>query len=240
MKDIGMEPLDPRPMDPLDMRLDASLRRLFTPPGGIGELALRPETAPGQGRPASWPTALLAAAAAALLLWLFVRSSDPVAPRSEPASGAAGALAGLPPVGPLEECQAGEPSAVRAPDLTVLYRAMDACQRGPALQACGDEDRLAETLGATYGEEVRIRPGAAALLHGPFSSPEWPTGTILTGQADEQTAVIVAESHETLACCLSVELAEDSGLRFFTWRVGDLVLTEITPLEEPRLLEFFE
>jgi hypothetical protein len=240
MKDIGMEPLDP-----LDARLDAALRRLFAPPdksdgadgiGGLGRPAARPEAA---RRATPWAT-LPAAAAAALLVWLFVRREDPAATRSEPPSGAPARHATLPPVGPLEECRAGEPSAVRAPDLTALYRAMDACQREPALLACDDEDQLAETLGTTYGEEVRIRPGAAALLRGPFSSPEWPTGTILTGQADQQTAVLVAESHETLACCLSVQVPEDSGLRFFTWRLGDLVLTEITPLEEPRFLEFFE
>ena len=39
---------------------------------------------------------------------------------------------------------------------------------------------------------------------------------------------------------LLFELGEESELNLFTWQLGDLVLTEITPLDEPRLLGFFE
>jgi len=37
-----------------------------------------------------------------------------------------------------------------------------------------------------------------------------------------------------------MSLPEDSGLQMFHWKVGELVLTEITPLQEPQLLQYFQ
>ena len=116
---------------------------------------------------------------------------------------------------------------------------MDACQRSSAV-SCGAEDRLAERLEESYGQDMELRPEAIGLLHGPFGSPEWPTGTILTGFPENKTSVLVAERDSTLTCCMRMQLPESSGLRLFTWRVGGLVLTEITPLAEPRLIACFE
>jgi hypothetical protein len=62
----------------------------------------------------------------------------------------------------------------------------------------------------------------------------------VTGTSDDRTAVLVADRGDTLACCVSLHLPEESGLRFFNLQVGDVVLTEITPLSEPRLLPYFE
>ena len=106
--------------------------------------------------------------------------------------------------------------------------------------ACGEVDRLDHKLAAAYGEDVRLKPSAAGMLHGPYSSKEWPTGTVLAGFPEATTAVLVAERDATLSCCLDPYLAPESGLNSFTWRFGDIVVTEITPLEEPPLLDYFE
>jgi hypothetical protein len=147
----------------------------------------------------------------------------------------------LPAVGPLEDSSA-EPTAILAPDLERLYREVVECDGAttPSLMACGAADRLDSRLASTYGEHVKLKASAAGVLHGPFSSKEWPTGTILTGFPEDRTAVLVAERISTLDCCLSPRLSQESGLNLFTWQVGDLVLAEITPLEEPKLLDCFE
>ncbi len=240
-----MNESDRSPGDLLDARIDRALRRLFAPPPALDALVERararlPRT---DGRPGRAPLrrALFIGSAAAAALALLGLGAARLLGKSEPDSTPTLAVAALPPVGPLEEC-AGEPDAVRAPDLAALYRTMEAWQRSPAPPpaACNAGDRLAESLTRSYGERIELRPEAAWMLHGPFSSPEWPTGTILTGFPEERTAVLVAERDSTLACCLRMTLPEDSGLRMFTWQVGNVVLTEITPLDEPRLIECFQ
>ncbi len=231
-----------RELEALDRNIEASLRRIFAPPAGLESLverSLRPRKTRIR-RP--WRTLVLVGGAAAglLLAWLARERALERDTGLPPGSGSLvyEVASLLPPVGPLEE-PLGDPSDVRAPDVDAIYRAMDACQRRSEIPPCDEQDRLAETLTRTYGEELQLEPGAAWMLRGPFSSPEWPTGTILTGVADEHTAVLVAERDSTLACCLRPELSEGSGLRMFTWRVGGLVLTEITPLGEPRLIDCF-
>jgi hypothetical protein len=87
---------------------------------------------------------------------------------------------------------------------------------------------------------VCLKPDAAELLAGPFSSAEWPTGTLWTGPVEDGSPVLVADLDATHACCLALELPAGSPLNVFTWRVADLTLTEITPSREPRLLDCFE
>ena len=234
-------------LDELDRSIAAALQRRFEPPGTLDAL-------PGRALATrSWalrrgPVLVLAAAlaaAAVLALWLapWRRTSEPArpervrlvarAPVSEPQSFACR------PVGPLESPSA-TPQHVRSPDLTRLYTTMDACQRSAAALPCPENAELAQRLAATYGAEIELRPDALGFLQRPFASADWPTATIFTGVAENQTSVLVAERDATLDCCLCMELPEESGLRMFQWQVGDVVLTEITPLAEPRLLEFFE
>src|SRR6185503_15119432 len=134
-----------------------------------------------------------------------------------------------------------QPGFLHSPDLERLYHDMDACQRDSSQAACGKSDFLAERLSETYGQPLALRPEAAGRLHGPFGSDEWPTATIVTGTSDGRTTVLVADRDETLACCVAImQLPEDSGLNLITWQVGEVVLTEITPFAEPRLLTYFQ
>jgi hypothetical protein len=223
--------------DALDRRIDAALRRRFAPPPDLSRLAervARPRTEPRRG---PWLALLALAALAFLVLRLVLPAPPPErAPAKTPDPGGL-ELCSL--VGPLQET-AAEPGAVHRPDLGRLYREMDACQRSSMPAACDEGDRLAERLSLTYGQAVVLRPDASGHLHGPFGSADWPTGTIVTATLAEHTAVLVADRDATLACCVHPRLAEGSGLRTFTRAVGSLVLTEITPLEEPALLAYFE
>jgi hypothetical protein len=232
--------------DDLDRRIDLALRRRFELPAGIDTFAAR--VRPRAHRP--WLLLAAAAAAAAALVLAFAYR-DARAPAAPPAGApvvverdaALGPATLAEPlacrlVGPLVD-GAPDPGRLVSPDLAALWRDMDACQRSAAAAACGD-DALNERLRATYGDEIALLPEADGLLHGPFGSREWPTGTILTSTSDELTSVVIAERETTLACCMEVELAESSGLRLFHWQVGDVVLTEITPHPEPRLLAYFE
>jgi hypothetical protein len=118
---------------------------------------------------------------------------------------------------------------------------MDACQRETSSAApCDDGDDLGARLAGIYGQPLELRPESAGLLHGPFGSDEWPTGTIVTGPAAGLTSVLVADRDATLACCVQMNLPDDSGLHLFTWQVGEVVLTEISPFAEPQLLHYFQ
>ncbi len=210
--------------------IDEALARRFAPPVDLEaralEFAARLAT---RSRPRPWPIAaagLLAAAAGLLALAVLQRRSA-----KEPAADAPSVPACA--VGPLEEISpGGEPPELRRPDLETLYREVIACSRTRVL-TCSLEDWRAPRGG------VRLKNDAPAIVQGPFSSSEWPTGTIWTSPPDEG-AVLVADLDTTHRCCLEIELPPGSGLNLFTWRVDGVVLTEITPLAEPRLLDCFE
>jgi len=230
---------DPAETDALDHRIDAALRRRFEPPASLDTLATRLAPAPRR----LWPRFLLVACAAALVLFFVLRREDPAPVRIERFSPER--LARIEPfqcpsVGPLEEARELDPARPQAPDLLALYRTMDACQRSTEAVACEENDELVARLRASYGPEVSLAAGASGLLHGPFASAEWPTATILTGSSEDLTTVLVAERDATLDCCVRLRLAESSGLNVFTWSVGDLALTEISPHDEPRFLQLFE
>jgi hypothetical protein len=231
--------------DDLDRRIDATLRRRFELPHDIDTLAARARP-PRTRRP--WILLAVAAAAAAALAFAYWRAlAAPALPHAH--EHGAPRVAELVPapfaeppacrlVGPLVE-GAPDPTRLVSPDLATLWRDMDACQRNAEAAACGD-DALTERLRATYGDDIALVPEAAGLLHGPFGSREWPTGTILTSTSDDLTSVVIADRETTLSCCMEVDIAESSGLNLFHWQVGDVVLTEITPHPEPRLLAYFE
>lgn len=240
---------DPSAAQDLDRRIDAALRRRFQAPDSLDTLARRMHRGPSGGlRRLSWLA--LAAAAAVLIAFLLRRGATRETTRP-PAQLVASAHV-VPPlapsdtepafcnlIGPVRE-GAPTPGQILRPDLVRLYRDMDTCQRDSDLAVCWESDLLAERMSATYDQPLDVRPEAAGHLRGPFGSDEWPTGTIVTGSSEQLTSVVVADRDTTLACCLHMSMPEGSGLRLFTRQVGDVVLTEITPFEEPRLLAYFE
>jgi hypothetical protein len=232
--------------DALDRRIDEALRRHFAPPASLATLAARsrPRRAWRRGPWLALAAVAVAAGLAGLGWWgravtPAAREEQPVAPEVADQTAPADVPTFCRVVGPVVEGAVGL-GTTRAPDLARLYHDMDACQATADSSACGAGDELAERLSATYGEPLGLRPEAAGILHGPFGSEEWPTGAIVTGQADGATSVLIVDRSATLDCCVRPRLPEDSGLREFHWQVGELVLTEITPGREPRLLAYFE
>jgi len=203
----------------------ASLRRTFAPPASPSV----PEPEPAPVLTIRRVATVLAAAAAILLLLRVTTHRDDSTSTEE-------LLRRIAPVGPL--AQLGDEVAVSAPNLELLYQETLAESDGLSM-TCGPDDDLGATLAAAYGESVTLRPEASQMLSGPFASARWPTGTILRGAGDNP-AVLIAERDTTHRCCVLFELSEESELNLFTWQLGDLVLTEITPLDEPRLLGYFE
>jgi len=217
--------------DRLDDALDASLARSFgvpeDPTAGLRHLLTSEEPSPAlpgeRPRPSSWLSMVLAFAAAAVLglvSWLE-REAPPHGPV---------AMQGLDDV---------PATSVREPDLTTLYYEISTALENPFL--CPSPKGLADELSASYDccEELRVDPNVTDLLEGPFDSAQWPGGTILTGRAGDSTAVLIADLDSTYRCCVRPQIPEEGELEVFTVRLGDLVLTEVTPLSEPHLLDYF-
>lgn len=232
-----------------DARIDAALRDRFRVPSGnrldeILERALEEDRALDRRR-SVWPAALILAVAAGIVLIVNL-GADNDAPTAvdEPqrvefiASAADWDLNAC--VGPLATVDPDQDSVrVRRPNLESIYAQAQLWTSDRNWNVCGSSDNLTDSLLASYGQELELKTEAANMLQGPFASQQWPTGTILTGFPDDETAVLIAESDSTHACCLEVALSDASDLRMFTRIVGDIVLTEITPLDEPRLLDYF-
>ncbi len=249
--------------DPFQRELDASLGRSFAS-GALDANALLAEARRRVAREhqriedeqrveegSSWYAVALLAAAASVLVFLRVGVRAPDLTERAPADPsivrvASGAvLENAPrwsfdaPVGPLVEMAAGRPlGRVRQPDLETIYCEAMEWTASRSWNACSVNDDLSDSLRKSYGQELTLTAEGANQLQGPFSSREWPTGTILAGFPDNETAVLIAERNSTHGCCLEVGLAADSGLNVFTWPVGDIVLTEISPFSEPRLLDY--
>jgi hypothetical protein len=208
-------------------RIRASLRRSFTPPAWSSAPVPAVRRVAGAAAPWRRVTTVLAAAAAVFLILRITTHREPATEEL---------LHRIAPVGPL--AQLGDEVAVSAPNLELLYQETLAESDGLSM-TCGPDDDLGATLAAAYGESVTLRPEANEMLSGPYASTRWPTGTILRG-AGSNPAVLIAERDTTHRCCVLFELSAESELNLFTWQLGDLVLTEITPLAEPRLLGYFE
>lgn len=194
----------------------------------------RPVRAPAGAAP-PWRLFGWLAAAAAVLLVVRARTGSDVEPGASVRVADAGrALQRVP------------PDPVLCPDLASLYRrAADLTTPEPSCAEPADpsSQHLQMALTQRYGERVELCPEASDVLYGPYHLAEWPSGTVLTGYPDGPEgapAVIVAETDEQLRCCVDIELPVDSRLNLYTWRVGKVLLTEISPHPEPRLLPCFE
>jgi hypothetical protein len=221
--------------DPLQEAIDASLRRLFTAPSDL-ELAPAPAAEPAGSLLDWWPLAGVAAACLALLLY-WVRQADEPGPL------------------PRVAAESEEPSGlVPAPwvenvDLEAVYREAEllgsTVSRDPGAALCGFEESAADdgllaTLERRYGQSVALSPLARRQLVGPLESREWPTATIFLAfprDGQGRLVVLVAESEAHFHCCIQPRDPGRGDLRSFTWMVGKLFLTEITPLSEPQLLQ---
>lgn len=213
--------------DALDARIDAGLERSFPPPERLEFRLPDANHAPAGSGPARWLAAAGIAAVLGGFAWRTLSTSQGV-----DGTRTTTEVASLAPVTGIPE----------RPDLMNLYdsiqeipRPVVGCDSEPESFTGGVEDTLASRCGA----EIELPPDAASLLVGPFSSDEWPSGTVLAGYPDgpdEAPVVIVAECADYQDCCIDLGAASALGLQHFSANVGGVALTEITPHAEPRML----
>jgi len=122
-------------------------------------------------------------------------------------------------------------------DTGALYAEATRHASNPGWNRCEESD-LETLLEDAYEHDVALVASPAPGLQGPFASETWRTATVLTGVADGQPAVLIADTNATVDCCIEYTDPED-GLNVFLWKDDDLALMEITPLSEPRLLASF-
>jgi len=221
--------------------IDAALRRTFASPEDLLdrlEVAGLPRTDAPRRR-LTILRSFLGVLAAAAIVFVFTRLAgvQEVAPAEEPPVEVASAGITAFPVDP-----GRDPDEVESPNLERLY--LDAAGQEGQSQCSGPGDLtdLERELTTRYGSGLSVLPEASGVIHGPFDSTEWPSGMVMTSYPDGpsgQPVVLVAEQEAQLACCLDVSLPQSSGLQLFTWKVGALLLTEITPHREPRLIGCF-
>ena len=230
--------------------IDAALRRRFEPPASV---RVPEELLPQRERPAphseplgggAWGWRISLAAAAVLAGFLLLTRPDGV-PSQDEGRVASRTTEALDEAGEVATGSLRKLPPLSSPDLELLYA--DATKNGEqSASMCAAPDELEAVrneLTRQCGTGFSVRPEAAGVLQGPFTSAEWPTGTVLTAYPEGpqgRASVLIAECEASLACCLDARLPEEGPLQVFSSRVGDLVLTEITPLDEPRLLAYFE
>ena len=235
--------------------LDAALSRLFTPPAGLaqrlrsslGSIEER-EAEPELGRGFQFRPLFVLAAAAALAVVFLPRLGE----ESLPHSGLAGSLgqpqAGLCPEDGFDSVP-GSDYRRQTPDLASLYHealASSGVQTGAtdlgggcATPALGDS--LTASLKADLGAALRV-DSDANFFAGPFPLAEWRGGTVLAAFPEEGglPSVLIAESESTVRCCIDLIPPRDPGLHVFAWRIGSILLIEITERTEPSFMESFE
>lgn len=225
----------------LQRGIDTALRRGFRPPSSLGErlASLPTRSRPGVPRPLRRRLLVSAAAAvvvAAPLLLVLRGTQDSAHPVRELVNS--------------DEDASGEPreaqlARVHEPDLRMLYRNVsEHSLTGETCAPSSEPQRtdLRQALASRYGEGFGMRPEAETLLDGPFVSTEWPSGMVLAGLPDGPDgppAVLIAEHESEARCCLRLAAPTDGTLSVFTWQIGDILLTEVTPRAEPGLLQLF-
>ncbi|MEX1025231.1 MAG: hypothetical protein WD226_09155 [Planctomycetota bacterium] len=204
--------------DELDTRIDEALQRQFQPPEKLSFTPRASAGGAGFRRPVVWAAALLVCTAG--VLWW--PSDAPLAPGVDP------------------EGLAAEVARPERPNLIEIYEQIatfpdpvDDCRSG------GASASVVRSLESRCGSSLELEPETARLLVGPFSSAEWPSGTMMAGYPDgpdEAPVVIVAECSDFQSCCIDLGAVGARGLQHFSTEHGGVVLTEITPHAEPRLL----
>jgi hypothetical protein len=219
----------------LERRIDASLRRSFTPPERAtwlpADARARVRLGPRPGIGGRERFELLAAAAGLLALgalgWLLRARAEPPQriARVEPVT----ATLATAPAAPLSAPAAAAPEL----DFDALYNRLIASEGSASTD--GNEE-LSSKLVQRYETCLDlVTPDCA--LRGPYAAPEWPSATLLLGYClgDDPTPSLLVVDDQTMLGCASAP--RPGALSPFYREVGGLAVWEISPRAEPRLLD---
>jgi hypothetical protein len=233
--------------------IDASLRRLFPQPAIDGDADRVLERAMAQLPPETVPAehnghATLERAAASASLALRDRAADTTKRRREPL------LRGWLRIAAMITLLIGVPSAlwlwrdslVSKPDpyghaqviaLDELYRQQVAKGFQPEW-VCKDQQEFASYFAGRLGQALMIHdaPVGAAMLGLSYTGGVTKASMGMLGTADGKSVLIVVDQ---VTNDDKVQMKHPDGLKLFRRKIGSLMLYEVTPLDQPRLLEMF-
>ncbi|MCZ6597193.1 MAG: hypothetical protein O7B99_06130 [Planctomycetota bacterium] len=229
----------------LQEAIDAALRRGFTPPEDAGTPVLAFMASARRRRAAGGFLALAAAAAGLLGLTLEWPGGEEEPPavvdvgHSEDAGGAPAQE----PAGIREFLTENPPEPLASPNLLAMYASATegaAAAAPPGKVGVCEPPKLAESLGRQYDQCLIVQPPDTAAFVGPFTSPEWPTATLFVAYSSDTGEPSLVAVDQNVACGFPPRLPASSGLSFFQRSVGNVMVSEVTPLSEPRYLEAFQ
>jgi hypothetical protein len=233
--------------------IDASLRRLFPQPTIDGHADRVLERAMAQLPPETMSAehnghATLDRAAAAATIALRDRAETSTKRRREPL------LRGWMKVAAIITLLIGVPAAlwlwrdtfISAPDpyahakavaLDDLYREQVAAGFKPEW-VCNDQQEFASYFAGRFGQPLMIHDATAgaAMLGLSYTGGVTQASMGMLGTADGKDVLIVVDRADNDG---QMKMSHPDGLKLFRRKIGSLMLYEVTPLDQPRLLEMF-
>jgi hypothetical protein len=118
--------------------------------------------------------------------------------------------------------------------LETVYRDVIAAGFQPEWE-CRDEREFAESFATLYGQSLALAPmpEGSGMLGLAYSHSLSPRTTCLLARVDEQPVLVFIDRAER---DFAQSLSDSSGLNQFRTQVGRLVIYELSPLAEPRVL----
>jgi hypothetical protein len=125
----------------------------------------------------------------------------------------------------------------RAEPLDVLYREQVTKGFKPDW-VCNDQREFASYFAGRLGQPLMIHdaPAGAAMLGLSYTGGVTPSSMGMLGTANGKSVLVVVDQVSNDA---KAQMKQPGDLKLFKRKIGSLMLYEITPLEEPKLLEMF-
>jgi len=128
-------------------------------------------------------------------------------------------------------------ASTKAEPLDQLYREQVAKGFRPDW-VCRDQQEFASYFAGRLGQPLKIHdaPAGAAMLGLSYTGGVTPTSMGMLGTVNGKSVLVVVDQVTNDA---KVQMKQPQDLKLFSRKIGSLMLYEITPLTEPKLLDMF-